>query len=179
MSNTPAFRTCLILGGARSGKTRRALDLAEAAHQASGAAPVYVATAEALDGEMSERIRNHQAERGGHWRTLETPLDLPGAISDAAAPDAILLVDCLTLWLNNLMFAERDPVLAAQELVAALRDAAGPILVVSNEVGLGIVPENALARRFRDEAGRLNQTVAAAADRVEFVAAGLPLALKS
>jgi adenosylcobinamide kinase/adenosylcobinamide-phosphate guanylyltransferase len=179
VSDTPPFRVCLVLGGARSGKTRRALNLAEAAHEASGAEPVYVATAEALDAEMVERIEKHQEERGGHWRTVEAPLDLPEAVLANAAPKTILLVDCLTLWLSNLMFAERDTAAAADALVGALRDATGPVVVVSNEVGLGIVPENALARRFRDEAGRLNQTIAGAADRVEFVAAGLPLALKS
>ncbi len=168
------FRTCLILGGARSGKTRRALSLAEG----SGATPVYIATAQAFDAEMAERIALHKAERGPHWRSVEAPLDLPEAICHAAQPDAVLLIDCLTLWLSNLTFAERDIAGATAALVTALNDAPGPVLVVSNEVGLGIVPENALARRFRDDQGRLNQTVAAAVDRVEFIAAGLPLTLK-
>jgi adenosylcobinamide kinase/adenosylcobinamide-phosphate guanylyltransferase len=131
---------------------------------------------------MEQRIAAHKAERGAHWRAVEAPLALADAITEAAAPGTVLLVDCLTLWVTNLMLAERDVEAAGSELLAALaraRDAAaGPVLVVSNEVGLGIVPDNALARSFRDEAGRLNQRIAAAAGRVEFVAAGLPLALK-
>lgn len=166
-----------ILGGARSGKTRRALDLCEARAR-DGLTPVYVATAEAFDAEMAERIARHRAERGPHWRTVEAPLALPRAIGDESRPERILLVDCLTLWLSNLMQAECDIEMETDGLTAALHDAAGPVVVVSNEVGLSIVPENALARRFRDEAGRLNQRVAAAADRAEFVAAGLPMTLK-
>lgn len=173
-----SFRTCLVLGGARSGKTARALALAEERHRAEGLSPVYIATAQAFDDEMEERIARHKAERGPEWSTREAPLDLPEAIRDSASPDAVLLVDCLTLWLSNLIFAERDPEEEASRLTGALRDAGGPVIVVSNEVGLSIVPENALARRFRDEQGRLNQKTAAAADRVEFVAAGLPLTLK-
>ena len=163
-----------VLGGARSGKTRLALARAEA----SGLAPVYIATATAADAEMAARVAAHRAERGPGWTTLEEPLELAGALARAAAPKRILLVDCLTLWLSNLMFAERDIEAETAALVAALRQLAGPAILVSNEGGLGIVPENALARRFRDEQGRLNQAVAAAADRVTFVAAGLPLILK-
>ncbi|MCR9219395.1 MAG: bifunctional adenosylcobinamide kinase/adenosylcobinamide-phosphate guanylyltransferase [Alphaproteobacteria bacterium] len=172
----------LLLGGARSGKSSRALALAEAAHRARGLDPVYLATAEAHDDEMRERIARHRAERVGAWRTVEAPLDLPEAVARAAGADTVLLVDCLTLWATNLMLADRDAEAATEALIAACdaarRDAAGPVLVVSNEVGLGIVPDNALARRFRDVAGRMNQRLAAAADRVEFVAAGLPLRLK-
>lgn len=161
----------LVLGGARSGKTRHALGLAEALP-----GPLrYIATAEALDGEMAERIARHQAERGPRWTTLEAPLDLAGALAQAGGP---ALVDCLTLWLSNLMLAGRDVDAEAEHLVAALRAAAHPVILVSNEVGLGIVPDNALAREFRDRAGRLNQAVAAAAGRVVFIAAGLPLVLK-
>ncbi len=173
-------RLVLVLGGARSGKTRRALALCEARHEAAGLAPVYVATAEAGDDEMAARIAAHRAERGAHWQTVEAPHALAEAIARESAPGRVLMVDCLTLWLSNAMAAEppTDLDAAGAKLVQAMRDAAGPVVVVSNEVGLGIVPDNALARAYRDEAGRLNQRVAAAADRVEFVAAGLPLALK-
>ena len=161
----------LILGGARSGKTAHAL----AAAEATGRGLVMIATAEALDAEMEERIARHRAERGPRWRTIEAPLDLVGALAQVGA-DETAVVDCLTLWVSNLMHAERDLEAEAARLIAALpgRD----VVLVSNEVGLGIVPDNALARRFRDAAGRLNQQVAAAADRVVFVAAGLPLVLK-
>ena len=161
----------LILGGARSGKTAHAL----AAAEATGRGLVMIATAEALDAEMAERIARHRAERGPRWRTLEAPLDLAGALTQVSAGETAV-VDCLTLWVSNLMHAECDLEAEAARLIAALpgRD----LVLVSNEVGLGIVPDNALARRFRDAAGRLNQQVAAAADRVVFVAAGLPLVLK-
>lgn len=164
----------LILGGARSGKTRHALRRA----LSLGLAPVMVATAEIGDGEMADRIARHRAERGPEWTTVEEPRDLAGAVARAAVPDSVLVVDCLTLWLSNLMFAEADVEAETDRLVAALAAAAGPVILVSNEVGLGIVPDNALARRFRDLQGRLNQRVAAAADRVVFVAAGLPLVMK-
>jgi len=161
----------LILGGARSGKTAHAL----AAAEATGRGLVMIATAEALDAEMAERIARHRAERGPRWRTIEATLDLAGALARVSAGETAV-VDCLTLWVSNLMHAERDLEAEAARLIAALpgRD----MVLVSNEVGLGIVPDNALARRFRDAAGRLNQQVAAAADRVVFVAAGLPLTLK-
>ena len=161
----------LILGGARSGKTSHALRAAEA----TGRGLVMIATAEALDAEMEDRIARHRAERGPRWRTLEAPLDLTCAL-DQVGTEETAVVDCLTLWVSNLMHADRDLEAEAARLLVALpgRD----VLLVSNEVGLGIVPDNALARRFRDAAGRLNQQVAAAADRVVFVAAGLPLVLK-
>ena len=162
----------LVLGAARSGKSRYALAQA----QARGAAPVMIATAEALDAEMRDRIATHRAERDARWRTVEAPLDLPGALR-SLRPDDVAVVDCLTLWLSNLFMADRDPEEAAAELVAAL---GGPaeVWLVSNEVGWGIVPESALARRFRDEAGRLNQQVAEAADRVVLVVAGQALVIK-
>jgi len=161
----------LILGGARSGKTTHALRLAEA----STGGLVMIATAQALDDEMAERIARHQAERCRRWRTLEAPLDLVGALAEVR-PGETAVVDCLTLWVSNLMFAERDIEGETRGLIAAL--AGRDVILVSNEVGLGIVPDNALARRFRDEAGRLNQRIAAAADRVLFIAAGLPMVLK-
>jgi len=161
----------LILGGARSGKTTHALRLAEATDRGL----VMIATAEALDNEMADRIARHRAERGPRWRTLETPLDLAGAL-EQVGPGEIAVIDCLTLWVSNLMQAERGPEAETEAVIAALKGR--EVILIANEVGLGIVPDNALARRFRDVAGRLNQRIAAAADRVVFVAAGLPLVLK-
>ncbi|WP_255607942.1 bifunctional adenosylcobinamide kinase/adenosylcobinamide-phosphate guanylyltransferase [Methylosinus sp. Sm6] len=161
----------LVLGGARSGKSAYALRSAEA----GGRRPVMIATAQALDAEMAERIARHRAERGRAWRTIEAPLDLSGALAEIAA-DETAVIDCLTLWVSNLMHAERDVPRETERLIAAMRGK--ELLLVANEVGLGVVPDNALARRFRDEAGRVNQAIAAAADRVVFLAAGLPLALK-
>jgi adenosylcobinamide kinase/adenosylcobinamide-phosphate guanylyltransferase len=163
----------LVLGGARSGKSAHAERLVEAAGGGT-----YLATAEALDREMAERVAHHRARRGDLWRTVEEPLDLVGALQASAVAGRPVLVDCLTLWVSNLMFAERDLETETARLVAALPGLAGPVVLVSNEVGLGIVPDNALARRFRDAAGRLNQAVAAQCDRVLFIAAGLPLVLK-
>lgn len=164
----------LVLGGARSGKSRYAQTLAET----FDGDLLFVATGEALDGEMAERIARHRADRGPRWNTIEEPLALGEAIRAHAAPGRMLLIDCLTLWVSNLMHAGRDIVGATGDLVAALGGARGPVILVANEVGLGIVPDNALARRFGDEAGRVNQAVAAAANEVSFVAAGLPLRLK-
>lgn len=172
MAATSAFT--LVLGGARSGKSAHAEHLAAE----MGRHPVYLATATAGDAEMAARIARHRARRGDSWRTIEVPLALPEAIEQAAGPDAPVLVDCLTLWLANLLQAGRDPVRETELLLAALRRAPGPVVLVSNEVGLGIVPDNALARRFRDEAGRMNQVMAEAAGRVVLVIAGLPQILK-
>ena len=164
----------LVLGGARSGKSRHAERLVEAA----AAAGTYCATAEPGDAEMAARIAEHRARRGRFWRTVEAPLALAETIAAEATPDRPLLVDCLTLWLSNLMLAGRPLDREFAQLSAALRDAAGPVVLVANEVGLGLVPETPLGREFRDAAGRLNQEIAALADRVVFVAAGLPLVLK-
>lgn len=162
----------LILGGARSGKSAHALRLtAEPPH-------VFLATAEALDDEMAERIRQHQDERSTDWGLIEAPLDLAPAIRANAAEGTTLLVDCLTLWLSNLMHHERDVNAEIEGLLTVLADAPGRVVLVSNEIGLGLAPINALGRAFRDAQGRLNQQVAAAADRVEFIAAGLPITLK-
>ena len=163
----------LVLGGARSGKSAYAERLIEA--HGPG---LYVATAEAGDGEMAERIRRHKECRGNSWTTVEEPLDLAGALTANASPDLAVLVDCLTLWLNNLMAAERDVDAEVGRLLDAVATLAAPVVFVANEVGLGIVPDNELARDFRDAAGRLNQAVAEAADRVVFVAAGMPLIFK-
>ncbi|MEM9471317.1 MAG: bifunctional adenosylcobinamide kinase/adenosylcobinamide-phosphate guanylyltransferase [Pseudomonadota bacterium] len=164
-----------ILGGARSGKSSRAQALAEA----TGPNCCYIATAQAFDDEMKDRIAAHQDARGEGWSTLEAPLELAEAISSAATASCdVILIDCLTLWLSNLMHHERNIAEETARLTAALKACPVPVIVVSNEVGLSIVPENQLARAFRDAQGRLNQDVAAAADRVELVAAGLPLRLK-
>jgi adenosylcobinamide kinase/adenosylcobinamide-phosphate guanylyltransferase len=175
VSDPPLAAITLVLGGARSGKSA----WAEARALQSGLAPVYLATAEAGDEEMAERIAHHRARRGARWATVEEPLELATALGEWARPDRVVLVDCLTLWLANLMDAERDPQAEAERLAAALAALRGPLLLVSNEVGLGIVPDNALARAFRDAAGRLNQRVAAAAQHVVFLAAGLPLTLRA
>jgi adenosylcobinamide kinase/adenosylcobinamide-phosphate guanylyltransferase len=167
----------LIIGGARSGKSAHALALAEAEAVRRGGAPVMIATAEALDEEMAERIARHRAERGPAWRTIEAPRDLAAALAVLGAEDCAV-VDCLTLWLSNLMFAEADLAGAAEALLAAAAATPAAVIMVTNEVGMGIVPENALARRFRDEAGRLNRRVADQADRVMVMFAGQALTLK-
>ena len=164
----------LVLGGARSGKSRHAECLVEAA----AAHGTYCATAEAGDAEMAARIAAHRAGRGPFWRTVEAPLDLAATIAAHAEPERPLLIDCLTLWLSNVMLTERPVEAEIAALHAALRDAAGPVVLVANEVGMGLVPETPLGRRFRDAAGWLNQEIAGLADRVVFVAAGLPLVLK-
>jgi adenosylcobinamide kinase/adenosylcobinamide-phosphate guanylyltransferase len=172
-------RITLVLGGARSGKSRYAELLIESALAAGpyeGA--TYLATAEALDAEMTARIEEHRRRRSDAWRTVEAPLDLVAALTGHANPLHPALVDCLTLWLSNVIGDGRDADAEATALAARLRDLPGPAVLVSNEVGLGIVPNNALARDFRDRAGRLNQVVAEVADRVLFVAAGLPLVMK-
>ncbi len=166
-------RSFLILGGARSGKTRRALALAEEMPR-----PVYLATAEGRDDEMRDRIARHRAERGPRWRTVEEPVELAAAIARQADAGTGLLVDCLTLWLSNLMEHGRDVAAETGALCAAAAAFPGRLILVSNEVGMGLVPETPLGRAFRDAQGRLNQAVAARVDAVEFVAAGLPLRLK-
>lgn len=168
-----------FLGGARSGKSRLAQALAESLADSRAAAPVYLATGQAFDAEMTDRIARHRADRGPRWRTVDCPLDLPEAIGREAVVGNVVLVDCLTLWGSNLLLADTDTVTAGEALLAALTAAACPVILVSNEVGLGIVPDNELARRFRDEVGRLHQSVAALADTVYFVAAGLSLSLKN
>jgi adenosylcobinamide kinase/adenosylcobinamide-phosphate guanylyltransferase len=157
-----------VLGGARSGKSVHA----EALITARPPPWVYLATGQAFDAEMEARLAEHQARRPVGWRTIEAPLDLVPAL---ATPEPVLL-DCLTLWLSNLMLAGREPDWSA--LLTALDSRTAPTVIVSNEVGLGIVPDNALARAFRDEAGRLHQRVAARADTVIFMVAGLPMVVK-
>lgn len=169
-----AFSHLLVLGGARSGKSR----YAQAQAEALPGKLVYIATAEALDAEMEDRIARHRGDRGPRWNTVEAPLDLAEAIAAQSASDIVLLVDCLTLWASNLILAERDVSAAISGLIAAMADAPGKIILVSNEVGLGVVPDNALARRFRDIAGEINQAVAACVDSAVLMTAGLPIILK-
>jgi adenosylcobinamide kinase/adenosylcobinamide-phosphate guanylyltransferase len=165
----------LVLGGARSGKSTFAEQLAAKRF----ARPLYLATAEATDNEMAARIRAHRARRGRRWRTVEAPLDVARALRSAPACDGVVL-ECLTTWGANVLVREGEAAFRRrrQALLAALRRARRPVIVVSNEVGLGIVPEHALGRRFRDLAGWLNQDVARLAHEVAFLVAGLPLWLK-
>ncbi len=169
----------LVIGGARSGKSRYAQKLAEA--HGNGDITLIV-TAEILDAEMAARIDKHRAERPAHWRVIEAPLELPDAIRDTCEPGAFVLVDCLTLWLSNVLCTQAETLeqrhVDATVRAAQAAQASGKLVLVSNEVGWSIVPENALARAFRDEQGRLNQRIAALVERVTLVAAGLPLQLK-
>ncbi len=176
--DTTTPQLVLVLGGCRSGKSRFAQELAERL----GKRKLFVATAEPFDDEMRERIAKHRADRGPEWQTVEAPVALAAALRNHAAEADVVVVDCLTVWLGNLLCPEHQPLRwqadAVSSLLGGLAKRRAHIIVVSNEVGLGIVPDNALARRFRDEQGRLNQQVAAIADSVVFVAAGLPMTLK-
>lgn len=166
----------LILGGARSGKSR----LAEQLATQSGLAVTYIATSQALDGEMSARIQHHRRRRPADWGLVEEPLELARALRDNAAPGRCLLVDCLTLWLTNLLMLDDDMRLAMQRdaFLETLAELPGRIILVSNETGLGVVPLGELTRRYVDEAGWLHQAVAERAERVVFTVAGLPMLLK-
>lgn len=164
----------LILGGARSGKSRQAEQLADA----SGHDVLYIATAQAYDDEMQARIQRHRDERPAHWLTLEEPLQLAAAILAHQAPERCLLIDCLTLWTTNQLLAQADMQAEREALCAALANARGEIILVSNETGMGVVPMGELSRRFSDEAGWLNQSVAALADQVLLMVAGIPLLVK-
>lgn len=164
----------LVFGGARSGKSRFAEELVTQSDRAS----VYVATAQIRDDEMSQRVKVHQERRGAEWELIECPLDISTVIRERANPGSILLIDCLTLWLTNVWFSDRDLESEIAKLCAAIETSNGPLVLVSNEVGMGIVPETKLGRDFRDEQGRLNQRIAQLATHVFFVAAGLPLCLK-
>ncbi|MEO1544010.1 MAG: bifunctional adenosylcobinamide kinase/adenosylcobinamide-phosphate guanylyltransferase [Pseudomonadota bacterium] len=175
MTTTQLPRLTFVLGGARSGKSRHAERL-----MTSLPAPwTYVATAEIWDDEMRKRVDHHRARRCDGWHTVEVPYELPEYLSDRKETSQPILIDCLTLWLSNALLAHHDLDARISTLLESLATAAGPIVVVSNEVGMGIVPENALARKFRDLQGRLNSQVADLADRAILVAAGLPLTLKS
>ncbi|WP_151717709.1 bifunctional adenosylcobinamide kinase/adenosylcobinamide-phosphate guanylyltransferase [Gemmobacter serpentinus] len=172
-NNVRLPKLSLVLGGARSGKSRHA----EALARASQRPKVYIATAAPWDDEMRARIAQHQRDRGTDWRNLEAPRDLPVALASVTA-DEVVLIDCATLWLSNLMLAEADLPAEIAALTRALAACPAPVILVSNEVGWSIVPDNALARRFRDEQGRLNQHLAVEAGLVLAVMAGLPLVLK-
>ncbi len=168
-------RHVLVLGGARSGKTAWAEQLAIR----SGRRPAYLATAEALDSEMADRVATHQAGRAGRFATIEEPIALAEALRGAAAEHDVILVDCLTLWITNLLMANQDVASAVDELGAALVETnTAKVILVSNEVGLGIIPDNAMARTFRDLAGAAHQRLAEICDDAYFVVAGLPLTLK-
>ncbi len=173
-SDARRSETTLILGGARSGKSR----LAETIIERENIHAIYVATAQARDDEMTARIAAHQTRRGPDWRTEEIPLDLARGLSGLLETGTPILVDCLTLWLSNIMLADRVVDSDIDALAAVVPLAKAPLVLVSNETGLGIVPENALARRFRNFSGIMNQTIAARADNVLFVVAGLPLIMK-
>ncbi|MFK0299530.1 bifunctional adenosylcobinamide kinase/adenosylcobinamide-phosphate guanylyltransferase [Brevundimonas sp. NPDC090276] len=166
----------LVLGGARSGKSVYAQKQAEQAAATKDRPPLMIATAEAFDDEMRDRIRLHRDERGEGWRTLEAPLNLAAAVRNLNAED-VVVVDCLTLWLSNQMLGDHDLPAAIDDLTDAFVDCPATVWVVSNEVGWSLVPENALGRRFRDEAGRLNQRVAAVSDTACLIVAGMRLDL--
>ena len=166
-------RITLVLGGAASGKSA----WAEAVAVGIGLPRIYIATAQAFDDEMAAKIAAHRRQRGAGWRTVEAPHELPAALADVPAGN-VVLVDCATMWLSNRLLAEADLEAECAGLMSALTECASPVVIVSNEVGQGIVPDTALARRFREAQGRLNRQIAARADRVVAVIAGLPLALK-
>lgn len=165
----------LILGGTRSGKSSFAQALAEKNEKSL----VYIATAEAFDQEMTDRIERHQQDRGPAWQTVEESHDIAAVIAAHSSSQATLLIDCLTIWLSNLMLADSDVEAALEKLIDTLKAAPGSVILVSNEVGSGIVPESPLGRKFRDESGRMNQRLAAISDNVALIVAGLPLWLKS
>ena len=167
-------RSLLVLGGARSGKSR----YAQAEAEAVPGRLIFIATAQPFDAEMAARIARHRADRDDRWQTCEAPTGLAGAIERHDGAGVVMLVDCLTLWTSNLLLAGRDIGKATGELVAVIHALRGKLVLVANEVGWGIVPDNALARRFRDEAGMVNQSVAAAASQVDLVVAGLSVRLK-
>jgi adenosylcobinamide kinase / adenosylcobinamide-phosphate guanylyltransferase len=166
-----AVSCLLVLGGARSGKSRHAEQLASGEK-------CYIATAEAVDGEMRQRIEHHKVQRGSGWTTVEAPLDLAGALQQIDEKTRFILIDCLTVWIGNLMHHGKDVVEEVERLATTIEAAKGRVVVVSNEVGQGIVPENAMARRFRDLQGLCNQRIAAVADEVVLVVAGIPMTIK-
>jgi adenosylcobinamide kinase / adenosylcobinamide-phosphate guanylyltransferase len=170
-------KTTFVLGGAGSGKSALAETIANGM-AGTDIRPCYLATAEPGDGEMAARIQRHQARRGLHWDTVQEPLELGYAIARESRPGRPVLVDCLTLWLSNILMAGRDPAAETAAVLAVMGHIGGPVVFVSNEVGQGIVPDNPDARAFRDYAGQLHQTMAAAAERVIFVIAGIPTFLK-
>lgn len=172
-------KSLLFFGGARSGKSERAEDVLVARAREHGSGQkIYIATADVLDDEMASRVAAHQSRRDASWRTLDVPLELPEALKRRVKKDDFVLVDCLTLWLSNVMARGDDVNAVVGELLAAVEQSDACVMFVSNELGFGIVPENKLARAFRDQHGLLNQKIASVVDYVELVAAGLPLKLK-
>ncbi len=170
--------TTLVLGGCRSGKSSHALDLAEVASEKNR---LYIATCVPYDDEMQDRVHRHQKERDATWKTIETPVEIAGTIMEHSPDSGVILIDCLTLWVTNLLMAEKsedDIMEEVKRLQSALEKAECPVILVSNEVGAGIVPQNCLARRFRDIAGFVNQKIAKSADCVIFTIAGIPLNIK-
>ncbi|MBI5101059.1 MAG: bifunctional adenosylcobinamide kinase/adenosylcobinamide-phosphate guanylyltransferase [Nitrospirae bacterium] len=164
-----------VIGGARSGKSSFALDRASEYEGQK----VFIATAQAFDSEMTKRIQKHRQERGGDWETVEAPLAITGVLKDKSGKCGVIVIDCLTLWLSNLLLAGMDVEMETGSFISSLSTVNCPrVFIVSNEVGMGIVPENELARRFRDIAGRLNQKTAALADEVYMVTAGIPVKIK-
>ena len=170
------MKITLVLGGARSGKSSYAMKLTSEGFRK----PLYIATAEAFDEEMKERIRHHRKARGRGWQCIEEPLDLAGAVKKAQGKCDVILIDCVTVWLSNVIVKEGESKIRRREreFKDAVKNSDVPVIVVSNEVGLGIVPEHELGSNFRDHAGRLNQDLAELADKVVFVAAGIPMILK-
>ena len=167
-----------ILGGCRSGKSRYAVKLAEGF---AGDRKIYIATADPGDDEMKQRIEQHQKERSKSWTTIEEPILLPEAIDENSPKSDLILVDCLTLWISNILLETNNMDNTSkhiERLIQSLANVKCPVILVSNEVGTGIVPENALARRFRDVAGHVNQNVAACSDKVIWMAAGIPVKIK-
>ncbi len=163
-----------VLGGARSGKS----SFAEKFTASLGLDKIYIATSQIFDDEMQDRVAKHQIDRGADWHTVEEPLALSETLLRESKSDNAILVDCLTLWVTNLMMADQDIDALGDELAAVLLQMSGPVILVSNEVGQGIVPDNAMARAFRDHAGRLHQKIAEVSGEVYFVTAGLPQKLK-
>ena len=174
MTDHTGHRATFVFGGARSGKSEFAEQLAVK----SDLQKFYIATSAVFDPEMSERIGQHRHRRGASWTTIEEQIDLAGVLAKTLSPDRVVLIDCLTLWLSNLTYTEKNTEAEVKRLLDVLAEPAGPCIFVSNEVGMGIVPENKLSRSFRDMQGRLNQDMAAVCGQVVFVAAGLPLLLK-
>jgi adenosylcobinamide kinase/adenosylcobinamide-phosphate guanylyltransferase len=176
-------RITLVLGGCRSGKSSFALDAADriGKNKIKENRKIFLATSVPTDPEMDKRVATHKAERGEDWHTIEEPVIIHETIEKASKTADVILVDCLTLWTSNLLFAEYDEpkIMEALELlIRALKNSACPVFLVSNEVGYGIVPENSLARQFRDYAGLVNQKIAAMADRVSLIVAGIDLPIK-
>ncbi|MBL4906813.1 MAG: bifunctional adenosylcobinamide kinase/adenosylcobinamide-phosphate guanylyltransferase [Sneathiella sp.] len=174
MTERQISSSTLVLGGARSGKSAFAEQLAIE----SNLTPVYLATGQAFDSEMEKRIAKHQIDRGTHWHTIEEPIELLETLQTESRHDRVILVDCLTLWVSNLMMSDKNLETEFRSLSASVSTLKGPIIFVSNEVGQGIVPDNAMAREFRDYAGRLHQLIASTVESVYFVTAGLSQKLK-